>query len=147
MSTGRRRLGSWSAAAIGCAALVHAQQQPPTFRSSVDVVLVDAVVTSGGRPVADLTAADLSVTDNGVPQTILEVSRESMPIDLTVIFDSSSTAGAVFMDSLTGGALARTVARVTERLGKEDRLSLVSFSRGVREHMRLRPPSELGRLI
>jgi VWFA-related protein len=46
-------------------------EQAPIFRTRVDVVTVDVVVTDRqGRPVTDLTAADFEVRESGRPQTI-----------------------------------------------------------------------------
>src|SRR5690348_11453681 len=44
---------------------------PPVFRSGVDSVTVDALVTDkSGRPITDLTAADFEVRESGRLQTI-----------------------------------------------------------------------------
>jgi len=46
-------------------------QQPPVFRAGVKVVRVDVTVTGkGDLPVADLTAADFEVAEDGVPQKV-----------------------------------------------------------------------------
>ena len=46
-------------------------QQPPVFRAGVKVVRVDVTVTGkGDQPVADLTAADFEVAEDGVPQKV-----------------------------------------------------------------------------
>jgi hypothetical protein len=45
-----------------------ARQQ--TFRSGVDLVRVDALVTDGKRVVTGLKAGDFELRDNGVLQTI-----------------------------------------------------------------------------
>lgn len=43
----------------------------PVFRSGVKLVLVDVSVTGDGdEPMADLTAADFELTEDGVPQTV-----------------------------------------------------------------------------
>jgi VWFA-related protein len=48
-----------------------AADQPPIFRSGVKLVLVDVSVTGDGdTPVADLTAADFELTEDGVPQAV-----------------------------------------------------------------------------
>jgi hypothetical protein len=49
-----------------------AQQQPvPLFRSGIELIEVDAIVTDrDGNPVKDLTAADFEVFEDGRPQTI-----------------------------------------------------------------------------
>ncbi|MGD9903102.1 MAG: VWA domain-containing protein [Vicinamibacterales bacterium] len=45
--------------------------QPPIFRSGVKLVLVDVSVTGGDEvPLADLTAADFELTEDGVPQQV-----------------------------------------------------------------------------
>lgn len=80
------RRSTFSAAAMTllvCAGPAAQQQQPPTFRSGVELVEVDAVVVDGdGNPVRGLTAGDFVVRDRGRPQTIAtfqEVSRDPAP--------------------------------------------------------------------
>jgi VWFA-related protein len=47
------------------------QQQPPTFRTGINFVRVDAIVSDrDGKPVADLKQADFEVLEDGKPQTI-----------------------------------------------------------------------------
>ena len=69
-----------------------AQQQPQVFRGGTDVVAIDVTVQDGKRPVAGLTAADFDVRDNGVRQTITEVTYARVPIDLRLVFDTSPCA-------------------------------------------------------
>jgi VWFA-related protein len=47
------------------------QQRPPVFRAGVNAVRVDVIVSDrDGNPVADLTAADFEVFEDGKPQTV-----------------------------------------------------------------------------
>jgi len=47
------------------------QQQPPVFRGGVRLVRVDVTVTGrGDKPVADLTADEFEITEDGVPQKV-----------------------------------------------------------------------------
>src|SRR5258708_185849 len=65
-----------------------------TFRSTTAVVSVSVSVKRGNAVVANLTAADFALTDNGVPQRVEAVSMESVPVDVTLFLDTSgSTAG------------------------------------------------------
>jgi len=77
----RRAAGLIAAAAVaGTVALAQSQApdppvspppQQPTFRSGVDSVSVDVLVTDKqGRPVTDLTAQDFEIREDGKPQTI-----------------------------------------------------------------------------
>ena len=50
----------------------RAQQQTPQIR-------LDIHATSDGRPVTDLTAADLAVLEDGVPQTIESFTHATAP--------------------------------------------------------------------
>ncbi|HKW03574.1 MAG TPA: VWA domain-containing protein [Vicinamibacterales bacterium] len=72
--------------AVGVAASAQQSQQPPkspqpTFRSSVQLVRVDAVVVDAdGRPVTGLGSEDFEVLDNGCPQRVSlfrEMSHEA----------------------------------------------------------------------
>ncbi len=60
-----------AAAATALAIFAGAQEQK--FRSGIDVVRVDALVTEGNRVVAGLKAADFELRDNGVLQTIAHI--------------------------------------------------------------------------
>jgi VWFA-related protein len=48
------------------------------LKSQTNVVLVDVRVTAKGKPVADLTAKDFRVFEDGVPQTITSFSLENI---------------------------------------------------------------------
>jgi VWFA-related protein len=64
------RQTSWLLLALSAALGAH--QQPPSFRSSVDVVSVDAIVVhDDGRPVAGLGPEDFSVTVDGVSRPVV----------------------------------------------------------------------------
>ena len=58
---------------------VWAQDQPPRFRSSVEVTSLDVTVVDGdGRPVEDLTADEFTVNIDSVPRPVL--SAEWVPL-------------------------------------------------------------------
>jgi VWFA-related protein len=69
------------------------QQQPPTVKTNVDEVLLDMVVRDKkGKPITDLKPEELTITDNGIKQTILSFRQvrgseaisatgASMPLD------------------------------------------------------------------
>ncbi|MEP6783697.1 MAG: hypothetical protein ABI983_08505 [Acidobacteriota bacterium] len=57
---------------------------------------ISTSVKRGNAPVANLTAKDFVLADNGVPQSIEAVTIESVPLDVTLFMDTSgSTAGAL----------------------------------------------------
>jgi VWFA-related protein len=104
------------------------QSQAPVFRSVTDAVAIDVAVSAGNRPVADLKAGDFAVMDNGVPQIVLDLTREAMPIAVSLIVDTSgSVRGPLF------AALCRAVDDVSTRLAAGDTIRLVQFS----EHLGL----------
>lgn len=116
-----------------------AARAPAQFRGGVDVVELNVAVTNGKKVVADLTAADFEVRDNGVRQQVLSVSRELLPIDVTMVIDTS--------ESLTlelQAAIVSAANRVRERLKPADRVSLVTFNQRIQERLALRPSPETG---
>ena len=71
--------GGLAAAAV-IALLVSVDAQQPRFRTSVNYVPVDVVVTDkDDRPVTDLTAADFEIRENGRLQRIVDFEGFSTP--------------------------------------------------------------------
>ena len=59
-----------------CAAVLTAQDQPPRFKTGVDVVRLDvSVLDRNRRPVTGLTAADFTVLVDGEPQQVVVLSE------------------------------------------------------------------------
>ena len=104
-------------------AVVYAQQ--PVFRTEAVYVSVYASVKRGNRVIANLTAADFRLTDNGVAQTVEAVSIESVPIDVTLFLDTSgSTAGKL-------DDMKRDVQGILKLLRPGDRFRLLTIGDSV----------------
>ena len=98
------------------AAQAQGQQPPPTFRTGVNFVRVDVIVTDrDGKPVDDLTEPDFEVSEDGKPQKIetfkvVKVDGSVKPGDpeprqIRTEYDEESEAGrddvrlfAIFLD-------------------------------------------------
>jgi Ca-activated chloride channel homolog len=94
-----------------------------TLELASEVVLVPmAVRSTSGRAVADLTAADFVVTDNGAPQEIAFFRRDTAPIDVVMLVDTSSSTGA----SLE--LLERSATAFASHLRREDSFALYTFA-------------------
>jgi VWFA-related protein len=65
--------------------------QNPTFKTGVDLVRVDVEVLSGQGPVANLTANDFVVKDQGKTVQVTHCIREEAPLDLMLLFDISGS--------------------------------------------------------
>lgn len=118
-------------AAAGPRAAATRQQ---TFRSGVTGVVIPASVRSGNKPVHNLTANDFELRDNGVVQSLQDVSAERIPIDLTLLLDLSS--------SVDGPTLQRLKTAVVDTAGllrADDRIRLVTISQVLREVFPLQP--------
>jgi Ca-activated chloride channel family protein len=68
-------------------------QPRPTFRSSADLVSIQASVRDKrGRPMGGLTTADFEVRDNGQPRSILSLrSDRQSPVSLAILVDMSGS--------------------------------------------------------
>ncbi len=127
-----------TAAAMPVTGATAPQDQTPSFRARAELVSVDVLVRSGGRPVVGLTSTDFDLRDNGVPQQIEAISAGSVPVDLTLLLDvSGSTEG--IMD-----AFKNEIREIAKMLRPEDRVRLVAFSTDVHEVFALR--SAFGKL-
>ncbi|HYE85732.1 MAG TPA: hypothetical protein VEA16_05225 [Vicinamibacterales bacterium] len=79
----------------------------------------------GNAPVANLTANDFRLTDNGVAQTIDAVTIESVPLDVTLFMDTSgSTAGAL-------DRMKRNVVAIAGMLRPDDQFRLLTIGLSV----------------
>jgi hypothetical protein len=135
--TGRRLV---LAGCVGVAAFTAgppADAQAP-FRSGTTSVSVNVSVRAGNVPVTGLSAADFVLTDSGVRQTIENVSVEAVPIDVTLILDTSGSAargiGRLMMDARTIAGLLRPI----------DRFRLLSIDTYVNQLLPLRPATAIG---
>jgi VWFA-related protein len=103
------------------------KQDKQVFRAATDVVDVTVSVRSGKSPVAGLKASDFELTDNGIRQEIDALLVEQVPIDLTLLLDTSpSTADAI--NRFKTGA-----QQITTLLRSQDRVRLITFATDVTE--------------
>lgn len=90
-----------------------AQQPRPTFRTSIDAVTVDVIVTDKqGNPVTDLTAADFEIKENNKPQTIDSFKRIDLTADKFDV-DPAKAAPILSMESMQREAARDDVRLVT----------------------------------
>lgn len=134
------KLGLAAGIALALACPLAAQQ--PVFRAATDLVLVDVSVRQAGRPVTDLAAADFSLSDNGVAQTVIDVSREALPIDVDLIVDTSGS-----IDQTRYAALTRGLDAVRKQLGPDDRARVLTFNQQMRDAGLLTPDRDLSEVL
>lgn len=97
----------------------------PVFRAQTESVAISASVKRGNRPVPNLTADDFKLTDNGVSQAIQAVTIESIPLDVTLMMDTSgSTAGA--LDRMKSNVVA-----IAKLLRPDDQFRLLTIGLSV----------------
>ncbi|HEV8348030.1 MAG TPA: VWA domain-containing protein [Vicinamibacterales bacterium] len=111
------------------AALLGIQPPPqpqPFFSSSVEVVAIDVSVVRGNQPVQGLTSHDFALTDNGVAQQVESVTIDRLPLNVTLILDSSLS---LIGDRLTH--LVQAGGALTSSLRPDDRAALITFSHHV----------------
>ena len=132
--------GRWSVLA-GCMGWRHSPPRSIGRTAShvplVQTSIVNVSVRAGNVPVTGLTAADFVVTDSGVRQTIENVSVEAVPIDVTLILDTSgSTARAI-------GRLIADARTIAGLLRPIDRFRLLSIDTYVNQLLPLQPAANI----
>src|SRR6266446_2694108 len=99
------------------------------FKSNVPLVVAPATVTdSKGRYVDGLTAEDLTLYDNSVPQAI-QMDWMMYPISLVVAVETSANSGAV-IDKLGGSGILFTQLLAADA----GETAVISFSDEVKVH-------------
>jgi hypothetical protein len=97
------------------------------------VVSVNVSVKAQNVPVPGLSAADFTLKDNSVQQTIDAVVVEAVPIDVTLVLDTSgSAAGAI-------PRLLDDVQRIVGRLRASDRFRLLTIDTYVHQLLPMQP--------
>jgi VWFA-related protein len=117
------REARWAGIALVAATPLMLTQEPPVFRSEVTSVYVDAFVSDGDGPLADLRAADFELKDNGIAQRLELVSAETRPVQAVLVFDTSSSLAGEKL-----AALRSAGAAFLEGLRPRDEAALVTFS-------------------
>jgi VWFA-related protein len=124
-----------SAALLGVVWLMQAgTAQGPTFRSRTDLVTVDVAVTRGGATVTGLQIADFELTDNGVAQRVELLDTATLPLDVTIVLDTSGSMQRAVED------LRHDTRAIAAMLHAGDRVRLMTFAENVRETMAFQAP-------
>jgi hypothetical protein len=105
------------------------------FRSRTDAVTVSVSVLQRGRAVSGLSARDFELRDNGVVQTVADLTPDQLPIDVTFVIDfSGSVVDAQLND------LRKAARQIDGALSGNDRCRVVSFALRIRQAAPMGPP-------
>jgi Ca-activated chloride channel family protein len=114
-----------------------AAQQPggdpiPRFKSSADVVTIQAAVRNGrGRPVPGLTAADFEIRDNGQLRPVLSIRSDvGSPVSLAILVDLSGSMAISPKLAMARQALDSVISQL--RPG-EDEVAVFTFDSSLHE--------------
>jgi VWFA-related protein len=109
-----------------------AAQELPTFKSSVDLVPISAVVRDGrGRAITTLTAADFEVRDNGQLRPILRFELDDgSPLTVAVLAD---TSGSMRLTSKLDAARQVVRELAAELQEGRDEIGLFTFDGALHE--------------
>jgi VWFA-related protein len=121
-------LAAIAAVAVAIAsASIGGAAQTPTFRTTTSTVAVNVSVRRGNAVVANLTASDFRLTDNGVPQVVQSVSIETVPIDVTLFLDTSGSTEGKLED------MKRDLQAIAAMLRPGDRFRLLTIGDAVEQ--------------
>jgi VWFA-related protein len=106
----------------------------PTFRSSADIVTIQASVrNSKGRPIKGLRQADFEVRDNGEVRPILSLRADSRSaLTLAVLVDTSGSMAAGHKLRLVRHAFDSVLLQLRP---EEDEAAVFSFDSELHEHV------------
>lgn len=107
---------------VACVLTGRVSQQLPTFRAEASGVWVDVAVADHDQPVHGLNKDAFELRDNGVLQVIDSVSVGIVPVDVTVVVDTSASVVARL------GSFENAVTSIAGDLGDDDRWRLLQFS-------------------
>ena len=127
---------------LGVAVVCLDARQRPSFRSTIDLVMLNVTVTGpGGKYVSDLSADDFQVLEDGRPQDVAYFSPANVPLSVSLVLDTSSSmdeemplskqAAMDFIARLRPGDVAEVVSfdSKVEVLAADDERSCAAGSR------------------
>jgi Ca-activated chloride channel homolog len=113
---------------LALGALLAIRAQETVFK--IDVRLVRLLVTvknSEGELVGSLEKSDFKITDNGVPQEIAVLERQTaQPLSVTLLIDSSASTGKDFKYEIA--SIEKFVRALVEEGNERDAAALYSFN-------------------
>ena len=115
-----------AAAALVAVSLAVGQSTAPRYRSGIEVVTVDVLVTQGGRAVSGLRANDFELRDNGIVQEIDSVTVDETPVSMLLALDTSNSVEGATLSHLKRAAIA-----AVDSLTKDDRAAVLTFADSV----------------
>jgi VWFA-related protein len=108
----------------------------PLYKANTDLVWVYVSVREGRSTVGALQASDFALTDRGVPQTPEMASSDAVPIDVTLVVD---TSGSVVNSLPLFRAEVQTIVGL---LQSNEQIRLITFDTEVRQILPMQSPSE-----
>ena len=77
---------------VALAAVVSLHAQRPSYRSAIDLVILNVtVIGPDGRYIADLSGDDFQVLEDGRPQDVAYFSPANVPLSVSLVLDTSSS--------------------------------------------------------
>jgi len=133
------RPGAMAMIALIISPTLGSGQEQPRFRAPGDAVVIDVSVLDGRRPVAGLAGADFELVDNGVPQRIITADKSTLPLDISLLVDFSSsivdgwTGGLIFARHEPAGPwMSDGIKAILSLLRPEDRLRVIEVGSTMR---------------
>jgi VWFA-related protein len=110
------------------AAPLAAQDQPPLFQATTELVVFDVQVLHAktGVPAPSLRAADLRVFEEGVQQQIVHFSRDQYPISAVLLFDLTLSVRPVLRRLAAGAKTALS------HFKPDDEISVMAYAERTR---------------
>jgi Ca-activated chloride channel family protein len=110
-------------AALACTISAVQPPQTPHFTTRAEFVRVDALVTNHGTSIVGLTGDDFELRDNGVRQQVSVMDASTLPVDVALALDVSSSVEGMRLINLKSAATG-----IVDSLRPGDRAALVSFN-------------------
>jgi VWA domain-containing protein len=101
---------------------VPSAAQAPVFRTGIDRVRVDVLVTDGDRPVAGMSVREFAIWDSGVPQTVEMIERGG-PVKVLLVLDVSGSVAGSGLERLRAASM-----KLLDALSRDDEVGLLTFS-------------------